>query len=207
MTSPILTSQYNYENASKRWRDSTTGRFVSNSAVVDEMHRLKEATHSTLEQLTRQLYSSGNDRITLAQWQIAVASELKDAHLALGIFGAGGRKNMGFAEFGRVGQTLREQYGFLNNFAQQIANGEVSLNQALARIQMYGNATQQSYYAEYAQQNKEKKFYYMLQPAENCPTCVARSAGNPYDFDNLQGYPGDGSTQCKANDLCILEAR
>lgn len=206
MTSPILTSVYNYDNSTQRWRNADNGRFVAHSNVVDEMRAHQLATHSTLESLTRQLYS-GN--INLAQWQIATASELKDAHLAQAIFGAGGRVNMDFAAFGRVGQTLREQYGFLNNFANEIAAGNVSEAQALARIKMYGNAVQQSYYAEYAEQNKGtgKKFYYDLQIGENCVTCIARSAGNPYEYDNLQGYPGDGSTICKANDLCILEAR
>lgn len=202
MTSPILTAQYNYDNSAQRWRNSSDGRFVSHGSVVDEMRVHQQATHSTLEALTNQLY---NGQINLSRWQIAVASELKDAHLAQAIFGAGGRANMGFAEFGRVGQTLREQYAFLNNFAQQIADGKVSLNQALARINMYGNAIQQSYWAEYAQANKEKKFKYVLHPAEHCDTCVARAAGNPYTFDNLQGYPGDGSTKCKANDMCTLE--
>lgn len=203
MTSPILTSVYNYDNRAQRWRDSVSGQFLANETVVNEMRVHQNATHSTLESLTRSLYS-GN--INIAQWQIAVASELKDAHLAQAMFARGGRANMGQAEFGRVGQTLREQYGFLARFAEDIASGRQSLAQALTRVNLYGNATQQSYWSEYAQGNKGKKFYYRLSPAEHCPTCLTRAAGNPYTFDNLQGYPGDGSTQCKANDQCTLEA-
>src|SRR5689334_8348422 len=118
MTSPILDSTFNFDNRSQRWRDSTTGRFVSSDAVNAEMFRHSDATHATLEGLTRQLYAGD---INLARWQVAVASELKDAHLAQAMFAVGGRDNMGFAEFGRVGQTLREQYGYLNTFAEQIA--------------------------------------------------------------------------------------
>jgi hypothetical protein len=203
MTSPTTTSAYNYDNSAQRWRDSTNGRFVSSDNVNAEMQRHQSGTYSTLDSLTRQLYAG---QIDVSQWQVAVASELKDAHIAQAMFGAGGRANMGFAEFGRVGQTLREQYGFLNQFAADIAAGKVSEAQALARIKMYGNATQQSYWAEYVEENRNKKFYYRLHPAEHCSDCIARALGNPYMKDTLQGYPGDGSTKCGANDACTLEA-
>lgn len=204
MTSPILTSTYNYDNRAERWRDSASGRFVSNDNVTAEMQRHQTATYSTLEGLTNQLYAK---QISLAEWQLGVAAELKDAHLAQAMFGAGGRANMGFREFGRVGQTLREQYGFLNNFAADIAAGKVSQAQALARIRQYGSASQQSYWAEYAEANNGKQFYYVLHPAEHCPDCLARVAGNPYTKDTLQGYPGDGSTRCGPYDACTLEAK
>lgn len=201
MTSPILTSQYNFDNASQRWRDSVTGRYVPKAQVVDEMRVHQEATYSTLRGLTQQLYDG---RIGLAQWQIATASEIKDAHLALAMFGAGGRANMGNAEWGRVGQTLKEQYRFLANFANEIASGNVSLAQALNRIEMYGDASQQSYWAEWSQKRKGL-IYYRLHPAEHCSDCVARAAGNPYTRENLQGYPGDGSTKCGPRDKCTME--
>jgi hypothetical protein len=201
MTSPILTSTYNYDKRSERWRNSSTGRFVSNDAVVGEMRRHQTATYGTLDSLTKQLYAG---QINVGQWQVAVASELKDAHLAQAMFGAGGRRNMGFAEFGRVGQTLREQYGFLDRFAQEIAAGKISEAQALARIEMYGDASQQSYWAEYAERSSGL-LYYRLNPAEHCSDCIAREAGNPYTKETLRGYPGDGSTKCKTRDKCTIE--
>lgn len=111
---------------------------------------------------------------------------------------------MGFAEFGRVGQTLREQYAFLNKFAADIAAGRVSEAQALARIKMYGNACQQSYWAEYAERSTGL-INWKISPAENCPNCLSNMAGSPYTKETLPNYPGDGSTQCKANCKCYLE--
>lgn len=203
MTSPILNSTFNFDNRSQRWRDSISGKFVANATIVSEMRHQQVATHSTLESLTKELYS-GN--ISLANWQVAVASELKDAHLAQAMFAVGGRDNMGFAEFGRVGQTLREQYGFLDKFAQDITSGTVSEAQALARIKQYGNASQQSYWGEYIEASTGL-FDYVLHPAEHCGDCVARAAGNPYTKETMQGIPGDGSTKCKANDMCTIERR
>jgi hypothetical protein len=202
MTSPILTSTYNFDNASQRWRDSVTGQFVPKADIVAELRIHQEATYARLNGLTKQLYAG---EISLARWQVATASEIKNAHLAQAMFGAGGRANMGNAEWGRVGQTLKEQYRFLDQFAQQIALGHVSEAQALNRIEMYGDASQQSYWGEWAQQRKGKKIYYRLHPAEHCGDCLDRAAGNPYTMDNLRGYPGDGSTKCGPRDKCTME--
>lgn len=200
MTSPILASTYNYENASKRWKNSQNGQYVSASAVEAEMFRHSDATHSTLEQLTRQLYGG---QINLSQWQIAVASELKDAHLAQAMFAVGGRKNTGFEEFGRVGQTLREQYGFLNRFAAEIANGTVSQGQALTRIKMYGNAATQSYWAEYIEKS-DGLLDWVLGSEKSCPRCPIIAAGSPYTKASLPAIPCDGSTPCLTNCKCSI---
>lgn len=205
MTNPVLTSTYNYNNASKRWRDSTTGRFVSSEAVENEMFRHSDATHSTLEQLTRQLYGG---QINLSQWQIAVASELKDAHLAQAMFAAGGRKNMGFEEFGRVGQTLREQYAFLSNFANAIANGEVSLAQALNRVDMYGEACKQSYWNEYIEKSDGLLDWVLgAQDEQNCNLCPSFAAGSPYTKETIPASPADGTTPCKTRCRCSVRRR
>jgi hypothetical protein len=205
MTSPILTSTYNFDNASQRWRDSVTGRYVSNDAVNAEMFRHSDATHSTLESLTRQLYAGD---IPLAKWQIAVASELNDAHLAQAMFAVGGRANMGQAEFGRVGQTLREQYGFLNRFAEDIAAGRVSEARALNRIQMYGEACKQSYWAEYAEKSDGLMDWVLGAVDENnCDDCPRNAANSPYKKENLPSYPADGTTKCKTRCRCTLVRR
>jgi hypothetical protein len=204
MTSPtILTSAYNFDNRAQRWRDSASGKFLSNDSVFEEMFRHSDATHSTLEALTRQLYAGD---ISLSQWQIAVASELKDAHLAQSMFAVGGRVNMGFAEFGRVGQTLREQYGFLSQFADDIAAGKVSEAMALSRINMYGNAATQSYWSEYAKASTGL-IDWRLGVAEHCGDCVSIANGSPYTEASLPAYPCDGSTKCLSNCKCTLERR
>src|SRR5688572_18567369 len=188
MTTPILDSVFNFDNTAQRWRNSADGRFVSNETVRNEMFRHSDATHSTLENLTRRSYAGD---INLAQWQVGVASELKDAHLAQAMYAVGGRDNMGFAEFGRVGQTLREQYAFLDKFAADIAAGNVSEAQALARANMYGNAATQSYWAEYAKASKGL-INWRLGAAEHCGDCVSIANGSPYTEASLPAYPCDG---------------
>lgn len=205
MTSPILDSTLNFDNRVQRWRDSSTGRYVSSATVNTEMFRHSDATHSTLESLTRQLYAGD---IQLSQWQIAVASELKDAHLAQAMFAVGGRDNMGFAEFGRVGQTLREQYAFLDKFAQDIAAGNVSESMALSRVAHYGDSAKQSYWNEYADKSTGLIDWILGATDErNCPLCPTYAANSPYTKETLPARPADGTTPCKGRCRCTLSRR
>lgn len=205
MTSPILDSVFNFDNRSQRWRDGSTGQYISSDRVNSEMFRHSDATHATLESLTRSLYG-GN--LSLGQWQIAVASELKDAHLAQAMFAVGGRANMTSVEYGRVGQTLREQYRFLDKFARAIADGTISEAQALARIDMYGESCKQSYWNEYIEKSDGLLDWILGAVDENnCDDCPRIAAGSPYTKESIPASPADGSTQCKTRCRCYILRR
>lgn len=197
---PLLSGGYGYNNTAQRWYDTGTGRFVSEQAVTDEMRVHQQATYNVLETLTTQLYRG---QITLEQWQVGIAYELKDAHLAQAMYAVGGKNNMTQANYGRVGGTLADEYRYLANFANDIAAGNVSEAQALARIRQYGNATQASYWREYRNATKEL-IYWNLNPAEHCGDCLTLAGGSPYKPNELSQVPGDGATQCRGNCRCTL---
>ena len=197
-------SDFAYNNNAGRWTSVSSGRFVPTNDVVNQMRLHTAGTFSTLDSLTNQLYDGS---ITVQQWQLSVASELKDAHLAQAMFGAGGRRNMTSVEFGRVGGTLRSEYGFLDGFAQDIANGNQSRAQSLARIRQYGRASQQSYWQEHRQSisNRNNLVSWVLGIAEHCPDCSALADSSPHNPLELSIVPGSGGTRCRGNCNCTLE--
>lgn len=197
---------YAYNNTAQRWYDTTSGKFVAEATVTTEMRRHQEATYAVLDGVTRQLYMG---HVSLEQWQITGAAELKDAHLAQAMFAVGGRRNMTQENYGRVGHTLRDQYQFLSNFAADIAAGNVSEAQAIARIEQYGNVSQSSYWREYALATPDDEvIWWDLNPGENCRAsaggmgCVDIAAGSPYTKDTIPTHPGAGDTTCRGNCNC-----
>ena len=190
---------YAYNNTAQRWFDTASGKFVSEVAVTAEMRLHQTATYNVLDNVTRQLYAG---QLSLEQWQLVVAAELKDAHLAQAMFAVGGQRNMTQANYGRVGGTLANEYRFLNQFAIDIQSGAVSEAQAIARIRQYGNATQQSYWREY--KLVSEIVYWNLNPAEHCGDCLTLAGGSPYKPQDLAQVPGDGNTQCRGNCHCTL---
>lgn len=179
MTDLVDLLSFVFNIAAGRWTSS--GRFVAESAVVSEMERVVGSSRETMRVLTKQLYSG---QIELSQWQTASALELRDAHSAFAMLGAGGRSAMQPANWGKLGSVLKGQYGHLGNFAEQIAAGGVSEAQALARINQYGQAVQSSYWRE---------------------TAKARTKGLKLrGLPKLNQAPRDGKTRCKGNCKCQL---
>lgn len=200
MTTPNF--PYRYNNTYGRW-ETPNGQFLSNDAVIAEMRVHQEASINRLKLYTERLYAN---QMSLQQWQLAVASELKDSHLAQAMFAVGGKQNMTQANYGRVGGTLADEYRYLANFAQDIANGKQSEAQALARITQYGQSTQQSYHREYVDATPDNVLiYWRLNPADHCNDCVSLASGSPYKPSELPTVPGAGATQCRGNCKCELE--
>jgi len=147
---------------------------------TDALTAITEATRAELTKLTERLYSG---QINLVQWSLGVAGELKDAHVASALVGAG-TDSLSLAQLGRVGVTLADEYRHLFDFAVGIASGDVSEAQALARIGQYGKASQQEFWREYAKA-QEKLDAWAALPV-------------------LHNYPKDGQTVCRGNCNCQI---
>lgn len=199
MTTPSF--PYRYNNTYGKW-ETPTGQFISNDAVIAEMRVHQEVTVQAIQDYTNQLYSGA---INVSQWQVAVASELKDSHLAQAMFAVGGKGNMTQANYGRVGGTLADEYRYLSNFASDIVAGRVSEAQAVARVAQYGQATQQSYHREFVEATPDGMvIYWNLNPADHCGDCVSLASGSPYSPGDLPTVPGAGATECRGNCKCEL---
>lgn len=200
-TAEALAAAFLFNLASQRWIVGSTGQPVSSSALLAQVRQQQGLARAALRSLTSGLYSGG---INLTQWQLAAAHELKQAHLAQSLFAVGGKHNLSEAAMERLSKTLSSQYQHLSRFAEELASGQISEAQALARIQQYGTASQQSYWTEYAQ-TIEKLINWILHPAEHCGDCLGLAAGGPYTVATLPTYPGAGDTECRGNCQCSLE--
>jgi hypothetical protein len=199
MTTPILDTLYRWSNRLRQWISVETLRPVAVNLVIREVHQQQSNPQNLLRNLTTQLYSGS---ITIGQWQIASAQMLKDAHLAEAMFAVGGKANLNAATLARLRDTLRKEFGFLDQFAKDIVSGDVSEGQALARINQYANAVQQSYWHEY--KLLSEVIYWNLNPAEHCADCLDLAGRSPYQPQDLSQVPGDGNTTCRGNCKCTL---
>lgn len=144
------------------------------TAVRDEWISVsKQRVNAMADQL-----ASG--RMTVQEWTYAMRREVRVNFINEYMLGHGGRSTMTQADWGRIGNKVRDQYAFLDSFAQQVARGELSQAQIAARARMYVEASSQAY--EHGR---------------------ASGMGAP----DLPAYPGDGSTQCLANCKCTWRIR
>jgi hypothetical protein len=81
------------------------------------------------------------DRLSIANFQLSVANDLKNTHIQLAMLASGGGK-IDLA----VETELGEQFDRLDKFGQSIARGELSVPQIKARTRQYANSARMSFY-------------------------------------------------------------
>jgi hypothetical protein len=185
---------------------AANGRFVSSQQVHGYVVDYSTNVGKALRTLTEQLRVG---QVTLAEWQLAMAGEIKAAHLAAGMAAAGGKAQMTQATYGAIGQRLRQEYQYLQKFADGIANGIISLDgRILQRAEQYGRDARETYQRimqrEAARRgyDEERRF---LHGNEHCPECVEYAARAWQPIGTLPP-PGDQSS-CRANCLCTKSFR
>lgn len=200
---PRMDAEWSYDPVLGRFR-RPSGRFMSEQAVSSLVDGRVNKLGKDLKRFTRMLVD-GN--ITIDQWQLSVRDAIKGAHIQSVVLGYGGRKSMGAAEYGRIGQRLRAEYRYLQSFASDILAGRVSGPMALARVQLYAESIRGSYW-EGSTLRKEKQGYTLmvrrLDPqAAHCDDCLRYAAQGMVAIGGLP-LPGQ-RCQCRSNCRCSVE--
>lgn len=190
-------------NKAKAEYNDTPARRVRTSAehvarrIAAEMRR--EAEHLVAE------------RITAAEFAVRMRGHVKRAHLAQSLLATGGKANQSAGTKGALGNLLKKQYAFLAGFVTEIDNGTLSDAQIIARAQLYGAATLQTFESQRRRVKKDAGFTQernVLDDAEHCrkspkaPGCLEETARGWVEIGTLS-LPG--SRTCLVNCKCLLE--
>lgn len=121
-----------------RYYNATTGRFVSAAEVAQGVDALAADTADIMAGLTDSMIAGD---LSVAEWQSQMMTLIRDGNRASAIAARGGIAQMSQADWGSVGAANREQYKYLQRFADQIASGKQPLNgSARTRAKMYASA-------------------------------------------------------------------
>lgn len=79
-------------------------------------------------------------KISLGQWQESMKKIIRETHASCAAIGGGGWDEMTWAQWGRLGTPLREQYQYLRGFTEFISENrdDISLRAIQARARLYG---------------------------------------------------------------------
>jgi len=163
---------WQWDDRSHRYRDQATGRYI-NQKTADG---LRDAFIDRQKQQTARLTDKLVDgKIGTPQWVLEMRAHIKTTYVTEYAAARGGMGNVSPAEWGKLGAVLKQQYGFLNGFAQDINAGKLAPGQITTRANLYIESSSQAY-----ERGK------------------ALTAGAP----TLPAYPGDGQTECRSNCRC-----
>jgi len=205
-TIQLAGTRYKWNPGAGRYYDSKTGRFVSESVVrtVAESY-VRDNLEPGLVKTTQRLIDG---KLSLADWQVTIANQLKTGYTVTLTIAKGGRNNITPADWGRMGGRLRFEYRKLNAFAQEIKLGLLSEKQILARIRLYARGAITSYFDGETQAKIEAGYTMERRhttPAEHCDDCLMYESMGWQPVGTLP--PPGVNSACLHNCHCYKEYR
>ena len=166
---------WKWNSRARRYYNDDTGQFMPKAKVLDYVQATIGAGGLVTDTLA-DLATGG--RLSPVDWRYMMREEIKREYIAQYLLGIGGRDQMTFEDWGRLGGMLKEQYAYLDGFYQELLEGKLSGPQVAARARMYSASAREAY---------------------------ERANGQAWGGPPLPAYPGDGSTACLTNCACNWE--
>ena len=187
-----------------RYFNDKLNKLLGRGDTLGQVDGLQGAPKAVVDQLGRWVASG---QITAADWEAQMRQQITQIYINEYLLGHGGRNTMTQADWGSIGGMLKEQFGYLSEFAKLIAEGKLSEAQILARARMYINSSREAFERakkRVAQGLGMTEEMWVLNPqAENCEDCqyYAGQGWKPISED-FYPEPGAGATQCLTNCQC-----
>lgn len=194
-----------WDAAVGRYRDER-GHFMARARVLEHVQNSLEVTGAVGDVLAGY---AGQGALNAGDFGALFREEIKREYIRQYLLGIGGRGQMTAADWGSIGGMLREQYRFLDGFLAEIAAGDLTEAQVMARARMYINSAREAYeraHGKVAGKLGATEELWVLGVAEHCDDCLALAAEGWQPVGTFP-IPGDGSTQCLTNCQCHKEYR
>lgn len=198
MTDP--STRYHYDERMHRWRETATGRLVSQARVAEA----RDGFLAAQEDRVRSLAHSLLDGTTVQRWEGDMRQVVRTTFVAEYSLGRGGVNALSPADRGRVGSLVRTQYQYLRDFALEVQRGELSVAQIASRSVLYVHSAGQAYERaraaardlvlpaypkdgstecksrcgcrwEISETDTSWRCYWRKTSRESCPTCIERA--------------------------------
>ena len=169
-------AEWGYDDRVHRYRNLTSGRFLPKRDVVALRDAVVDAAGREARDLARRVVAGD---ISPDAFRQGMRLAIRNSHVAQYAFGRGGVRSLTQSDFGRIGNTLRRQYAFLERFLIDVQNGTVTEAQAANRANLYINGGVSSF---------------------------ERGHAAAWGL-NLPVQPGDGGTPCLGNCRCHWDIR
>lgn len=196
--------EFRWNQVARRYIDYQ-GRFVSEARIRSALDTYIDAQIATAKNVSIEL---ANGNLTLGEWRTQMRVVSKNTNLAGGALERGGWYNMSNSDFGKVGRKIRDEYGYIENFASEIASGNQPLDGTLwNRATLYGDQGRVTYYDfadDTATQMGMDEESSRRTPADSCNSCI--------DEENKGWQPrGEiipiGSRTCLSRCHCFMRYR
>ncbi len=135
-------SPWRWETATRRFRDSRSGRFLSAATAVDLRDGFQQRRRGDVDALVQHLAAH---ETTVQQWEADMVQAVRHVYTAQYAYGRGGLGAMSDADYAAADALVEAQRAYLRAFALSVAAGDLSAAQVRARARLYYAGSTQAY--------------------------------------------------------------
>lgn len=125
-----------------RYRNTDTGRIITENTLIGLRDDMVDAWHTRVRNLAVDL---ADGRVTVQEWTLQMRREVSHLFSDEFMLAKGGRNAMFQADLDALEGMLATQYGYLQNFAEEVKAGDLSKAQIAARSELYMESATQSH--------------------------------------------------------------
>jgi hypothetical protein len=200
-------SRFTWNQATRRYRDGATGRFVPQQTVFRELNRVIRVSERRMA-LVADGYREG--RMSLVEFKLAMRLEVKTLHVATAIVSNGGLRQMDSRAWGEVGARLRSEYAYLNRFGRELSSGRLARDskRVRARARSYAANARMQFWQVTNARLLETGLTVLARrrkgavQTEHCAGCTRASSSA---FVPLSQLPAIGTMECAWFCQCFFE--
>lgn len=134
--------EWQYDSASKRYRNKASGRYLSAAASVDLRDDFVQRQRAGLTTLAERL---GAQEVSVQAWEAEMRTAVRQIHAVEYAFGRGGTNALTEADDLAIRGLVSDQWAYLHTFAEDVRAGLLSEGQIRARANQYAASSRQAY--------------------------------------------------------------
>jgi hypothetical protein len=204
MTAPaVAIAGYVWDTRAKQYR-GPSGRFIPRTEIRRVLDVAIGERARRMQQLAQELRAG---QLSGETWYVEMRQLVKDVHLYNAAAAKGGWAQLAEQDYGRVGRLVREQYRYLNRFAEQIGQGLPLDGRFLQRAQLYAEAGRRTFYALMGSVMRDKGLTEernLLHVAEHCQDCIDQTVRGWVPIGSLMPV---GTRDCLGRCKCSIDYR
>jgi hypothetical protein len=152
------------------------GRFVARTRVRAALDQAIKQSGLEMRRLTESLRAG---QIGVTEWQLRMMQEIKSGQIASAAIARGGTMQLNRSDLGRIGSRVREQYAYLQGFANEIESGKQRLDGTiLRRTELYAQVPRATYHVFERIEREEHGMDLersVLAVSDHCDLCVSEA--------------------------------
>jgi hypothetical protein len=192
--------EFTFDRTAQQYRYKDSGKFVGKKAIENLTIKAIVQVENDLTTITDLLVAG---KIEVAAWEDATKAALKNLHTWNYMLGAGGEKQMSQADYGALGQKIKQEYKYLRGVAEELIQGNLTEDQLRVRMAQYAASGGTTHELGRSKSHQKAGYFWEKRLRTKINSCESCYTYAEMGWQSIGSLPDAGQKcECKSNCGC-----